>query len=372
MSNIIDFNSAPRQNEPRREVTAESIRARLHANPQAFVEWLFSGRAYCNKKEARIGDVYGTPGESLSIQLVGPQVGLWTDHATSQSGDLIGLYRAFRSYHGTDAFVLSLQELAKDYFGDAIEIIRPTFKYTAPQAEIEERKAKLGTKPREDTIQLGAPVAEFKYWDAHGNIYAAVKRFEPDGTRESKTFRPYTHLRGGKWGQGAPDPRLLYEWQKLGNGEVVFVEGEGKVDALAKLGIVATSAMQGANAPIDKTNWQPLAGRKVTVWPDNDAPGFEYADRVCARLTALGCDVWRITPPADAPEKWDAGDAVREGKDVHALIRAATPYKPAKQGRAASFQISELMNRKGPAWLAHARESLPSTGSQSGGESQAT
>ena len=60
----------------------------------SFVQWLFSGRALCRGGRARVGDVYGTPGASLSISLSGPDVGLWKDHATEDGGDLIALYRA--------------------------------------------------------------------------------------------------------------------------------------------------------------------------------------------------------------------------------------------------------------------------------------
>ena len=38
---------------------------------------------------------------------------------------------------------------------------------------------------------LGAPVATYRYTDLQGNQVASVVRYEPDGTRESKTFRPY-------------------------------------------------------------------------------------------------------------------------------------------------------------------------------------
>jgi hypothetical protein len=40
-------------------------------------------------------------------------------------------------------------------------------------------------------LELGAPVATYRYYDTRGNVIASVVRFEPDGTRESKTFRPF-------------------------------------------------------------------------------------------------------------------------------------------------------------------------------------
>src|SRR6516165_38854 len=121
--NILDFNLAKRQDElERMTVDADDIRERLHADARNFVQWLYSGRALFHRNEARIGDVSGAPGASLSIKLSGPDAGLWKDHATQEGGDLIALYRAFMGYSGTADFVQSLKEIAKDYFGDPVEV----------------------------------------------------------------------------------------------------------------------------------------------------------------------------------------------------------------------------------------------------------
>src|SRR3954464_14734324 len=143
---ILDFNTAKRQDELRKgDINAETIRERLNSSAESFVGWLFSGRALCRHGMARVGDVMGTPGASLSISLSGPDVGLWKDHATNEGGDLIGLYRANQGYTGTSDFVLSLKEIARDFFNDPIEIERPTWRPT-PMEKIEAAKAKLGTR----------------------------------------------------------------------------------------------------------------------------------------------------------------------------------------------------------------------------------
>ncbi len=250
---ILDFNSAKRRGDTaaRFTVDAEDIRSRLHADPRGFVEWMFSGRAFIGKSEARVGDVYGAPGASLSIHLTGPDAGLWKDHATDEGGDLIALYRAFRGYRDTSNFSLSLKEIAKDYFGDPVEVERSTWAPT-PLEYIEKKKTELGTKPRADLIELGAPVSNYTYYDTRGNVIAAVTRYEPDGTRDSKTFRPYCFrtIDGvTKWVGGAPDLRPLYRLPDIALAStVVLCEGEGCADALTSLGIPATSAMQGAHA----------------------------------------------------------------------------------------------------------------------------
>jgi AAA domain len=333
--NIIDFNDAKRQSQINGgEVSAQDIRQRLHANPRAFIEWLFSGRAYCTKNEARIGNVSGEPGASLSIKLVGGDAGLWIDHATHEKGDLIALYRAFMGYTDKDGtFVQSLTEIAKDFFHDTIEVRRPAWGPTAND-RIRENKAKHGTKPREDLVELGAPVATYRYFDTRGHMTASVVRYEPDGTRASKTFRPYCYrLHDGKmkWSKGAPDLRPLYRIPEISLAStVVLVEGEGCADALAHVGIDATTAMQGAHAPIDRTDWSPLAGKTVIIWPDNDAPGMDYARAVSGRLAAIGCRVLGVNIPLGKPSAWDAADCVAEGGNPADLIAAAVDVTPPK------------------------------------------
>lgn len=355
-SNILDFNGAKRQGvtDAKHQVDADDIRSRLHADPRAFVEWMFAGRAYLGKGEARVGDVFGTPGASLSIQLTGPDAGLWKDHATDEGGDLIGLYRAFRGYRDNSNFVLSLKEIARDFFNDPVEIERSTWAPT-PAEYIEQKKTELGTKPRADLLELGAPVATYTYYDVRGNVIASVVRYEPDGTRASKTFRPYCFktIEGRqKWVAGAPDLRPLYRLPDIALSQtVVLCEGEGCADALVALGIPATSAMQGANAPIDKTDWSPLAGKTVIVWPDNDAPGFQYAKAVSERLLSLGCTVLGVSPPEQARPTWDASDCVAEGGDPAALIRTAQPVGAVAKPRVRILSISELATLPPPEWL---------------------
>lgn len=352
---ILDFNQARKQGDaPRNTVDADNIRQRLHADPRAFVQWLYSGRAFLTKTEARIGNTYGDAGASLSIALAGPDAGLWHDHATNQGGDLIELYRAYMGYNGTANFMLSLKEIAKDFLGDPVEVERSAWQPSATD-RIEQKKQKLGTEPRKDMQELGAPVATFKYYDTRGNVLASVVRFEPDGTRASKTFRPFCFKTVDgvtKWVAGTPDLRPLYRQPDIVNAStVVLVEGEGKADALAAIGIEATSAMQGANAPIEKTDWSPLNGKTVIIWPDNDEPGHKYAASVASRLTALGCTVKIVTVPADAPAKWDAADCISEGGDPVAILANAKPLAATPKTRIKLLKLSELENLQPPSWL---------------------
>lgn len=318
---VIDFNNAARQGELKPgNIDADSLRQRLNADPKGFVAWLFSGRAIIGKHEARIGDKYGTAGESLAIQLTGPDAGMWYDHATAEGGDLISLYQAYMGYDRS-RFQLALKEIAAEYFGDAtVQVARPAWQPSAEQ-RIAEKKAKLGDKPKAENLELGAPVENYPYHDRAGNILAVVRRYEPGGLDETgkpkKTFRASPSF---------PSPRPLYRVpQIIQVTHVVLTEGERKANALASLGIEATTAMGGANTKIEEVDWSPLAGKTVTLWPDKDEAGESYMRRVAPVLTSLGCQVAIVTPPADKPAKWDAHDCVAEGGDCLALINGAVP-----------------------------------------------
>ena len=353
---VLDFNQAKRQGETSQRVTvdADDIRQRLNDDARSFVQWLYSGRALVTKGEARIGNVYGEPGASLSICLDGKDAGLWHDHATEQGGDLISLYRASMGYTGNSNFILSLKEIAKEYFNDPIEVEKSQWQPSAME-RIEQKKAKLGDKPRADMLELGAPVSTFRYYDTRGNVISSVVRYEPDGTRENKTFRPYCYRTVDgvtKWIQGTPDLRPLYRIPEIALAStIVLTEGEGKADALAKIGIEATSAMQGANAPIEKTDWSPLYGKTVIVWPDNDEPGKKYASAVSKHLTALGVIVKVVTPPAAKPVKWDASDCIAEGEDPTIIINSAIALPAQPKPRIRLLKVSELENLAPPSWL---------------------
>ena len=179
---------------------------------------------------------------------------------------------------------------------------------------------------------LGPVSARWDYRSAEGELIACVYRFDsPSG----KSYRP-KDMRANLW--RAPDPRPLYNLPGLVTArDVVLVEGEKCAQALIEAGICATTAMNGAKAPVHKTDWTPLAGKDVLIWPDRDAPGWEYAENAGRACVAAGAaSVAILVPPADKPDKWDAADALVEGFDCTAflahgerrLVKAPVPRLP--------------------------------------------
>jgi hypothetical protein len=78
---------------------------------QLVKELLPNGRLEKGGSEWRVGSVYGEPGSSLAVQLVGPKAGLWFDHATGQGGDSLDLVRAVRDVDMSEAWAWSCRWL---------------------------------------------------------------------------------------------------------------------------------------------------------------------------------------------------------------------------------------------------------------------
>ena len=70
---------------------------------------------------------------------------------------------------------------------------------------------------------------------------------------------------------------------------VWIVEGEKCADALAERGFVATASGSATSASI--TDWTPIKGRNVVIWPDKDDAGRKYATQVTKILLDLKCQV---------------------------------------------------------------------------------
>jgi DNA primase len=257
MSNIhwLDFNDAAEQTpEESFDARRERLRRALIGQLSSVLHHLFPSGKIRNCA-FKIGGLDGQRGDSLTVTLRGEQAGLWQDFATGEGGDVFDLWAAVHSL-----------DTRRD-FGRLLESI-DNWMGTAPVRSVPPRRE----PPTDD---LGPATARWDYLDVTGNLIACVYRYDtPDG----KEFRPWdVKARRHK----APDPRPLYNQPGIvTSSQVVLVEGEKCADALMAMGICATTAMNGANAPTQKTDWSPLAGKHILIWPDNDEAGKAYALRI--------------------------------------------------------------------------------------------
>ena len=109
-------------------------------------------------------------------------------------------------------------------------------------------------KEKEKLQDLGHHTAKWDYYNKDGNMIACVYRYD---TPNGKEFRPWDILnRKTK----APEIRPLYRIPEILRSKYYYsCRGRESVfDALHKVGLTATTAMNGAKAPLDKTDWSPL------------------------------------------------------------------------------------------------------------------
>lgn len=168
------------------------------------------------------------------------------------------------------------------------------------------------------------------YTAPDGAITFARMRLKHPDTGE-KWIRPLRRDAAGIWCElkapefegGAP----LYNLHQLcdparQSERVILTEGEYKVDMLALRGILATTS--GGAQSVEAADWQPLAGRDVLIWSDNDKPGAEYAQHAENKLRALGCTVSFIDVAAlNLPPKGDVVDWLKAFHQQHGRKAAA-------------------------------------------------
>lgn len=142
-----------------------------------------------------------------------------------------------------------------------------------------------------------------------------------------KKIRPLT-WDGSAWQWRAPKGArpLLYADKLRANPDapVLVVEGEKTCDAAQLLFPKAVAiTWSGGCKALGKSAWATLTGRKVILWPDNDAPGDQAMAELGQRLLKLPNTTVRIVAnPTDAPEGWDLADASWTPQEAAEYARA--------------------------------------------------
>ncbi|PJB72807.1 MAG: hypothetical protein CO093_02185 [Alphaproteobacteria bacterium CG_4_9_14_3_um_filter_47_13] len=294
---------------PSRDEIKAAMLARL---PEVLRSLFPNGRQL--KREFQIGSLQGEKGQSLKVTMSGDKAGLWQDFESGHGGDIFDLWAAV---HGLDTqrdFPAVLRSCA-DWLGMSPVV---------PSVSLERR--------------------EWLYTDRDGKPLVTVTR--KDLPKGKKCFLPYDHIRKS---ETAPEIRPLYNLPGISTADTVIItEGEKCAQVLIDLGIPATTAMGGANFPWEQTDFSPLAGKNLIVWPDKDEAGQAYLENLKEGLKNIKVKSLRvIIPPADKPEKWDAADAVQDDLNILAFLNSVPQSKIPLQ-RYEAFSLAELIADKSP------------------------
>lgn len=209
------------------------------------------------------------------------------------------------------------------------------------------------------------PDYQFVYRNTSGQPVGYVLRWNlPEG---EKTYKPVSLIDGRWYPEGMPKPWPLYGLPEVLKAKTVWVaEGEKAADALRSIGLTATTSACGKSSA-KQTDWTPLAGRNVCIWPDFDDDGELYAADVVNILQTLEpAATVRIIRPceneADATKGDDAFDWI-ERRDaalpddlrgqLEALADVTSPEKRKSDDRPLMLEVHRAndIETKETTWL---------------------
>jgi hypothetical protein len=257
-------------------------------------------------------DIGGSRGHSLKVELGGDKVGVWSDFATGDAGDILDLWAKARG--GIEMSVA--KEEAEKWLGKVAPVAEKTNNWTK-------------SKPK---IDLPAPDREWTYYTADGDVFCYVHRIDRPGQR--KIVKPVLPDRSdyGK-PKDRPAPLLnLPEIIKRPGATVLLVEGEKCVDATTNMvADVIPTTMIGGSAAAAQTDWSSLRGRHVVRWPDHDKAGTAWMASTLSALKSAGvASVRDVVPNVDWPEGEDAAD--RSDGERRFFIKQALASDPVYVG----------------------------------------
>ncbi len=195
-------------------------------------------------------------------------------------------------------------------------------------------RTKLGLPPFESRKKKNGGgvswtlVSEHIYRDEAGNPYLRVRRYLDDGGRKQY---PQSKWDGAQW------IKLLPELLAAPASATVYVtEGEKCADALAKLGLVATTNSEGAGKWTADLN-RHFKDRQIVIVGDNDLPGRRHVQHVARNLHGIAetvrvLDLAPHWPGEPMPEGADVADWInsqdRDGSRLAQMAKDAPPWEP--------------------------------------------
>ena len=321
--------------QQKKENFHEGIDEKLKSNIESLLFKLFPEGP---SRRDRDGYRYGAKG-SLSVSCRGKNAGCYHDFEKGEGGGPIQLIQRTLGIGYPEA-----KEWARNFLGEAKEIPMPS-RFNHVNAQDKKHEEWISLKPPVITKappleQISAKldsqyqeVSRHAYHDEQGNVLFYTLRLHEKDNKESKTVLPlsYGYWNGEKdnpcwWLKGyqSTDGKPLYNLHELTKNRtavVLVVEGEKTTDAakaMFKDENIVCVTWSGGSSAVSKTDWAPLYGRKVIIWPDNDVAGFKAAEDICSTLRKVGVKSLEVVDKNilanELPAKWDLADPLPQGK----------------------------------------------------------
>jgi len=284
-------------------VDLNALKARLESRALDLLpQWLPGGKLRGKYFEA--SDVRGGDGDSLKYDVNKHK---WMDYANRESmGDIIDLYAQSQGINLKEAMkILAEQENFTDVPQRHLPkpaVSEPEFKIVKPPA------GNSGPQITADHI--------YEYRDVDGSLNFVIARIDATETQGKRILQfGYDFITGTWIGKSFPKPRPLFGLEELANGKPICIV-EGEKSCLAARTILGDSytvmTWAGGSAAAGHADWSTIAGRRVLIWPDADAPGAKCSALIAETLAPHNVEI-KILTVDDMPKGWDAADAVQDG-----------------------------------------------------------
>lgn len=295
-------------------VTVSEMSRMLSAQAESVARYLLPagkrhGREWC------AGSIHGEAGESLKVCVDGGRMGVWSDFATGDAGDLVDLWRMSRGLSARQ----TIQEV-KDYLGIrdeqpfAIKKKKEYIKPVKPQAKkiMPDSPMMAYLKGRGLTEEVIAAY-QVGYMQKIPSKFKMSKEdwlvlpFKRDELIGVKYMCLHRDEKGKKLivAEGGCEP-ILFGWQAIPENARSIVICEGEIDAmsLAVYGFHALSVPFGGGGGNKQQwidcEWQHLERfDEIYLCMDNDQEGHDAAVEIASRLGAHRCKVVKL-PHKDA------------------------------------------------------------------------
>ena len=206
----------------------------------------------------------------------------------------------------------------------------------------------------EQATNLTNATGRWEYYNpATDTVELVIYRVDHDGR---KSFRQASPRPGGWVLKTSEGPRPLYNRAGIATKPVVlFVEGEKAADMGIAVGVPCTTLPGGAEASKQPLiDYEPLRGKTVYLWPDNDMPdgdkvpsGLAHMQRVAASLEALGIETRMVDIAAlGLPPKGDL-EQFLAGVDGDAETKKRATWEAMKNCRDTGMHQQFMVSVKG-------------------------
>jgi len=273
---------------------------------------------------------FGVKG-SLSVTHSGEKSGQFYDFEKGEGGGPLKLIQNRLGMDKQEAI-----DWAQNFVGTSSSIKIPQQLPKSSKVPSQDQNQWMSLKPPANTStpsdrQVGNYIetARYAYKNAKGDLLHYILRLEDKegnkitpplsyGYNPLKNEKPYWKMKGFDYGE---EKRTLYNLDCLEKNPlapVIIVEGEktadaapGKLKGIRDEEYIAVTWSGGCKS-VSKTDWSPLAGRNVLVWPDNDKGGFQAGKEIENELFKVGAKEIKTVDKqwlqGNFEKKWDLAD----------------------------------------------------------------